>query len=86
LFRKTNYPRFHFRYNTLDNLCLLSSQKYSHNHIIIQVIKGWANRILIIQTIIIDIAVRIHIPRIVIATTTVTRHTDTLPRLPKDII
>ena len=33
-----------------------------------------ANRIRISQIIIVDIAARIHIPRIVIATTTVTRH------------
>ena len=49
----------------LDNLCLLSPQKHSHNHIIFQVIEGWANRNRIIQIIPVDIAVRIHIPRIV---------------------
>ena len=64
MFRKTNYLRFYFRYQTLDNLCLLSSQNYSHNHNIFQVTEGWANRIRIIHIPIVDITDRIHIPRI----------------------
>lgn len=75
LFRKTYYLRFHFEQKTLDNLCLLSSQKHSLNHIIFQVTEGWANRIRIRHVVVVvHVTVRIHIPRIVITTVnTVTR-------------